>query len=123
MRTPLLVRGLANSGLPIREVRVFDVDRDRLDLISPLIERVAGVKVVTSPTVAECVTGADFVIASIRPGGIERRAAYEKIALDHGVIGQETVGCRAAGPWPSPPSRPWWSTRRRWPGTRRTPGW
>lgn len=92
VRTPLLVRGLASSGLPIREVRVFDVDRDRLDLISPLIERVAGVKVVTSETVAECVKAADFVIASIRPGGIERRAAYEKIALDHGVIGQETVG-------------------------------
>ncbi len=92
VRTPLLVRGLAQSGLPITEVRVFDLDRDRLALISPLIERVSGLRVVTSSTVAECVSGADFVIASIRPGGIERRAAYEKIALDHGVIGQETVG-------------------------------
>ena len=92
VRTPLLVRGLAQSGLPISEVRVFDIDRDRLTLISPLIERVAGLRVRTSDTVAECVSGADFVIASIRPGGIERRAACEKIALDHGVIGQETVG-------------------------------
>ena len=92
VRTPLLVRGLAQSGLPISEVRVFDIDRDRLALISPLIERVAGLRVRTSDTVAECVSGADFVIASIRPGGIERRAACEKIALDHGVIGQETVG-------------------------------
>ena len=92
VRTPLLVRGLAQSGLPISEVRVFDVDTDRLSLIAPLIERVAGVRVVLSSTVADCVTGADFVIASIRPGGIERRAQYEQIALDHGVIGQETVG-------------------------------
>ena len=92
VRTPLLVRGLAQSGLPISEVRVFDIDRDRLALISPLIERVAGLRVRTSDTVAECVSGADFVIASIRPGGIERRAACEKIALEHGVIGQETVG-------------------------------
>ncbi len=92
VRTPLLVRGLAQSGLPLSEVRVFDVDRARLDLISPLIERVAGVRVVATGSVVDCVSGADFVIASIRPGGIERRAACEKIALDHGVIGQETVG-------------------------------
>ncbi len=92
VRTPLLVRGLAQSGLPISEVRVFDVDGVRLSLIAPLIERVAGVRVVVSDTVKECVTGAHFVIASIRPGGIERRARYEQIALDHGVIGQETVG-------------------------------
>jgi 6-phospho-beta-glucosidase len=92
VRTPLLVRGLRNSGLPIREVRLFDLDREKLELVSPLIERVAGLRVRTSSTVRECVTGADFVLASIRPGGIERRAAYEKIALDHGVIGQETVG-------------------------------
>jgi 6-phospho-beta-glucosidase len=92
VRTPLLVRGLARSGLPISEVRVHDIDRDRLALIAPLVERVAGVPIQTSGTVAECVKGADFVIASIRPGGIERRAACEKIALEHGVIGQETVG-------------------------------
>jgi 6-phospho-beta-glucosidase len=92
VRTPLLVRGLANSGMPIREVRLFDIDHDRLALLSPLIERVAGVAVKTASTVRECVTSADFVIASIRPGGIERRATYEKAALEHGVIGQETVG-------------------------------
>ena len=92
VRTPLLVRGLSRSGLPIEEVRVFDVDSDRLGLIAPLIERVAGVRVKVSSTVAECVAGAHFVIASIRPGGIERRARYEQVALDHGVIGQETVG-------------------------------
>ena len=92
VRTPLLVRGLAQSGLPIAEVRVFDVDQDRLALIAPLIERVAGVRVAVSGAVAECVKGADFVIASIRPGGIERRARYEQVALENGVIGQETVG-------------------------------
>ena len=92
VRTPLLVRGLCRSGLPIAEVRVFDVDRDRLGLIAPLIEGVASVKVRVAETVAECVAGADFVIASIRPGGIEHRARYERVALDMGVIGQETVG-------------------------------
>lgn len=92
VRTPLLVRGIAKSGLPIAEVRVFDVDRDRLDLIAPLVERVAQVKVTVADTSADCVKGAHYVIASIRPGGIERRAEYERIALEHNVIGQETVG-------------------------------
>ncbi|MEO5761767.1 MAG: 6-phospho-beta-glucosidase [Vicinamibacteria bacterium] len=92
VRTPLLVRGLVRSGLPISEIRVFDVDRERVNLISPLVERVAGVTVKVFETVAECVKDARFVIASIRPGGIERRAQYEQIALEHGVIGQETVG-------------------------------
>ena len=92
IRTPLLVRGLRRSGLPIAELRVFDTDRERLALITPLTERVAGTRVAIADTVRDCVSGADFVIASIRPGGIERRAEYEKAALDHGVVGQETVG-------------------------------
>lgn len=92
VRTPLLVRGLAKSGLPVGEVRVFDIDRERLELIAPLTERVAQVKVRVADTPEACVAGARYVIASIRPGGIERRAEYERVALEHGVIGQETVG-------------------------------
>lgn len=92
IRTPLLVRGLAQSALHIREVRLFDTDQERLGLIAPLVERVSGLRVRVCAAVDECVESADFVIASIRPGGIERRAQYEKAALDHGVIGQETVG-------------------------------
>jgi 6-phospho-beta-glucosidase len=92
IRTPLLVRGLARSRMPIREIRVFDTDRDRLRLIAPLTERVASVNVRVTESAEACVKGAHFVIASIRPGGIDRRAEYERIALDHGVVGQETVG-------------------------------
>jgi 6-phospho-beta-glucosidase len=92
IRTPLLVRGLAQSGLPLADVRVFDTDRARLGLIAPLIERVSGVLVSVADTVGDCVKGAQYVIASIRPGGIERRAHYEQVALSHGVVGQETVG-------------------------------
>ena len=92
VRTPLLVRGLMQSGLPISEIRLFDVDQERLGLIAPLVERVARVSVAVRHEAGDCVRGADFVIASIRPGGIERRARYEQVAVDHGVIGQETVG-------------------------------
>ncbi|CAM5728320.1 hypothetical protein SANTM175S_07893 [Streptomyces antimycoticus] len=40
----------------------------------------------------EALRGADFVFSAIRVGGLEGRAADERVALDHGVLGQETVG-------------------------------
>ena len=92
IRTPLLVRGLIRSGLPIAEIRLFDTDAERLRLIAPLVERVAATGVHTATTVEACVEATDFVIASIRPGGIERRAECERVALSHGLVGQETVG-------------------------------
>jgi 6-phospho-beta-glucosidase len=36
--------------------------------------------------------GADYVITSIRVGGIDARVKDETIALAHGLVGQETVG-------------------------------
>jgi 6-phospho-beta-glucosidase len=36
--------------------------------------------------------GADLVLAAFRPGGFEARHLDERIAIDHGVIGQETAG-------------------------------
>lgn len=36
--------------------------------------------------------GADVVLAAFRPGGLRARALDERIAVDHGVIGQETAG-------------------------------
>jgi 6-phospho-beta-glucosidase len=40
----------------------------------------------------EALRGADFVFSAIRVGGLEGRAADERVALDEGVLGQETVG-------------------------------
>lgn len=93
VRTPLLVRGLATSSLPLAEIALYDADQERLALIAPLVGRMAeGVRVRAYASSAECVEGARFVITSIRVGGMEARARYEKIALDHGVVAQETVG-------------------------------
>jgi 6-phospho-beta-glucosidase len=36
--------------------------------------------------------GADLVLSAFRPGGLQARALDERIAVDHGVIGQETAG-------------------------------
>ena len=40
----------------------------------------------------EALRGADFVFSAIRVGGLAGRAADERVALDEGVLGQETVG-------------------------------
>ena len=47
-----------------------------------------------SPTtdLDEAIRGADFVFSAIRVGGLEGRTIDERVALDLGVLGQETVG-------------------------------
>jgi 6-phospho-beta-glucosidase len=92
VRTPLLVKGLTHSDLPIDRISLYDEDHHRL----PIIGRVAGLMaerpVELAGSVDECVRGADFVFTSIRVGGIERRIRDERIAQRHGIVGQETVG-------------------------------
>lgn len=57
----------------------------------------------------EAVRDADYVITTIRVGQDEMRAKDERIALDHGVLGQETTG--AAGcPLPCAAYRRWLPT-------------
>jgi 6-phospho-beta-glucosidase len=93
VRTPLLVSGLTASDLPIDEVALYDIDRERLDTIAPVARRLASRgDVAACDTLAACVDGADFVFTSIRVGGIERRMRDEAAAQRHGIIGQETVG-------------------------------
>jgi 6-phospho-beta-glucosidase len=91
VRTPLLVSGLTQSDLPIQEIALFDVDQDRLSVIGSLAGMFAP-SVRTYDEARACVAGADFVILTIRVGGIAARARDEAIAVEHGTIGQETVG-------------------------------
>jgi len=93
VRTPLLVGGLTGSDLPIDEIGLYDIDRDRLTTIGKVARRIAAKgDIVFYPTVADCVAGADFVFTSIRVGGIAQRIRDEMISLQHGIVGQETVG-------------------------------
>jgi 6-phospho-beta-glucosidase len=93
VRTPLLVNGLTQSDLPIREIALFDIDRPRLEAIAGVARLLAHRASLTlCQTSAEAIRGADFVFTSIRVGGIEQRARDEAAALRHGVLGQETIG-------------------------------
>jgi 6-phospho-beta-glucosidase len=93
VRTPLLVRGLTGSDLPIDEVALYDTDHERLSIIGGVAARMSGGARVTLPeSVAQCVGGADFVFTSIRVGGTGQRVRDEATAQRHGIVGQETIG-------------------------------
>ena len=74
VRVPLLVRGLAQAGLGIGEIALFDIDATRLAAIADLSRRVAGDVTVSAHDRPEpCIEGAGFVITSIRVGGARQR--------------------------------------------------
>jgi 6-phospho-beta-glucosidase len=93
VRTPLLVQGLTRSDLPIDQIALYDVDQPRLAAIGAVAARLAAKgRVTLAGSAAECLAWADFVITSIRVGGIEQRVRDEAVAQRHGIVGQETVG-------------------------------
>ena len=98
-RTPLLLRGLIQRGddLPIDEVVLHDSDASRLEVMTWLGEGLceswgARFRVRAAADARDALSGARFVMAAIRVGGDEGRVRDERIALEHGVLGQETTG-------------------------------
>ncbi|MFF8960740.1 6-phospho-beta-glucosidase [Streptomyces sp. NPDC014894] len=81
----------------ITEVVLYDVDAGRLAAVARVLaDQAAQVPDAPSVTVTtdldSALRGADFVFSAIRVGGLEGRAADERLALAQGVLGQETVG-------------------------------
>lgn len=99
VRTPLLVHGLAGAGqnLKVHELALWDIDRERLAVMGRVAEAMGRQSGLTArlkvfSDLDRALEGADFVITSIRVGGIDARVKDETIALAHGLVGQETVG-------------------------------
>jgi 6-phospho-beta-glucosidase len=99
VRTPLLVHGLAGlrGRVQLDELAFWDTDPERLKTMKRVAEAMgkrselrAHLKAYSNPEHA--LEGADYVITSIRVGGINARVKDETIALAHGLVGQETVG-------------------------------
>lgn len=98
--TPEIIKGIiddSGSTLPICEIRMSDINTERLDIMAGLSQRMlkaAGreVKVARFGKLSEALPGTDFVITQIRVGGMEARILDEKIPLKYGIIGQETTG-------------------------------
>lgn len=99
VRTPLLVHGIASAGesMHLDELAFWDIDRDRISVIGRVAAAMAQrrglrTRLTTETNLERVLEGADFVITSIRVGGIAARVKDETIALAHGLVGQETVG-------------------------------
>ena len=99
VRTPLLIHGLAEaaSTLHIHELALYDIDAERVALMAELGREVvrqqqADFIITTHDQLEDAVAGADFILHSIRVGGIAARARDERLAIEHGIAGQETTG-------------------------------
>jgi 6-phospho-beta-glucosidase len=109
-RVPLIVRELTASGLPVRELVLYDTDAGRLTVIAAVLAGagLAGTGVAgTGPDSAGgraappvtatrdldiALRGADLIFSALRVGGLDGRVRDEREALALGVLGQETVG-------------------------------
>lgn len=99
VRTVIFINGLLKrcEKLHIDEVALFDIDREKLQVIQKLcayvVDRNEGnLKVYAAADAREAVMGADYVVTTLRVGGDHSRTVDEEIALRCGVIGQETTG-------------------------------
>ena len=99
VRTPLLIYGLAQAqaALRIDQITLFDIDEKRLEIIAHLCREVLRLfqtppQLSTETDLKVAATNADFVLNSIRVGGMAARARDERIAIEHGLAGQETTG-------------------------------
>ncbi|GGN87070.1 6-phospho-beta-glucosidase [Streptomyces albiflavescens] len=98
-RVPLVYGALLGDSAEgrVTQVVLHDLDAGRLSAVARVLaEQAAGVpdapEVTVTTDLDEALRGADFVFSAIRVGGLEGRAADERVALDQGVLGQETVG-------------------------------
>lgn len=97
--TPELVNGfLARvESLPITELWLMDIDKERLDVVGGFAQRMVKAKgepfkVILSTVQKEAIAGAAYVTTQLRVGMMPARRGDEYLGLRHGVIGQETTG-------------------------------
>ncbi|MFF4325243.1 6-phospho-beta-glucosidase [Streptomyces sp. NPDC001591] len=100
-RVPLVYGALLGDHAEGRVTRVtlYDEDPVRLAAMARVLAGQAAAsgaadapEVTATRDLDEALRGADFVFSAIRVGGLEGRAADERIALAEGALGQETVG-------------------------------
>lgn len=98
-RAPGTMASLIDQGENFQgsEVVLIDLDRERLEVVKALAEKMArnqGVDLTFSISVDRSagMVDCDAVLSSFRPGGFEARHLDEAIPLKHGIIGQETQG-------------------------------
>lgn len=98
VRMPAFVRAvLASRPGAFDEICLFEPDSVRRDTICRLAAELAVVLghpdvIRVSADAADAFTGADYVFSAIRVGGDRGRVIDEEVALQRGIVGQETTG-------------------------------
>lgn len=99
VRAPLFVQSALRraDALGLDELCLMDLPESGLRTFGALAAELARqqnsrTRITMTNDSREALVGADFVITTIRPGGVDGRIADERIALDIGVLGQETTG-------------------------------
>lgn len=102
VRSLFLAKSIASHSrsLGISELCLMDTDPEKLRIFGGLAKACAarleaGLHCTLTTDPVEAVTDAAYIITTIRVGGDEARVQDERIALDLGILGQETTG--AAG--------------------------
>lgn len=102
VRSMFLAKSIAQKAekLHIDELCFMDNNEEKLRIYGGMANHVAKLlcpkmKFTLTTDAIEAVTNADYVITTIRVGEDDMRAKDERIALNYGVLGQETTG--AAG--------------------------
>ncbi|MGN0521414.1 MAG: 6-phospho-beta-glucosidase [Eubacterium sp.] len=102
VRSMFLAKSISQRAamLNIDELTFMDNNEQKLNIYGKMAKKVAGLlcnelkfNLTTDPVAA--VKGADYIITTIRVGEDDMRVRDERIALDLGLLGQETTG--AAG--------------------------
>ena len=99
VRSPQLAKSIVAKAkrLGISEIVFMDNDDEKLSIygglskkMAQLMDKTISFKLTTDPI--EALKDADFIITTLRVGGDRGRILDERIALSHGVLGQETTG-------------------------------
>ncbi|MEU6572730.1 6-phospho-beta-glucosidase [Streptomyces sp. NPDC046805] len=98
-RVPYVYRALlGDTGTPrVDDVWLYDEDADRLAVVEGILTELAQghadpPRVSVTTVLDDALEGADFVFSAVRVGGLLGRTQDERVALELGVLGQETTG-------------------------------
>lgn len=96
-RTPMVCRAFSHGEAGIEEIRLYDPDRERLDVIQAVLAGQPGLPrtrpaISTFTDLDAALVDTDFIFMAIRVGGLNSRSQDERDALELGLIGQETTG-------------------------------
>lgn len=102
VRSMFLAKSIAQKAeqLGISRLVFMDNDTEKLNIYGKMAKKVSellcpDLEFIHTTNAEEAITDADYIITTIRVGGDEMRVRDERIALNLGLLGQETTG--AAG--------------------------